>query len=344
MIPIYEAIINDDNEGIFKISLVDYPAIESDFLAFHKDDKKEMHFSVQDEEQRIVFGVLMRADFNIYRFSEELGEFYIRYSKETIKKMAEKLMADGFHNNINLQHSVDTEGINLCQRFIKDEAKGVSPSGFEDIEDGSLFAVYKINNEEVWQSIKKGEFKGYSLEGYFEIKPIKNKSLMSKFNKMRKKIMSILMEFGEIKTDKGEIFWSGEDALQKGDEVYKEVEGEKKPLENGDYMAEDGRIIVVNDGIVEEIKEASNPEENKEEVIAEEETVEEPTEETKEPDLKAELEALKADVEELKEKVNGILSTPVVEPVAEEFEKVAIAKDINQKLSKAVEIASALKK
>ena len=222
MIPIYEAIINDESEGILKISLVDLPAVESDFLAFKQNNTQPQKYSIQDPDQRIVYGVLMRADFNIYRYSESLGEYYIRYSKDTIKKMAEKLMLDGYHNNINLMHSLDTDGVNLLQLFIKDTEKGIDPKGFDDIEEGSLFAVYKVNNDEVWRSIKDGVFKGYSLEGFFEIKPIKENNLMSKFEKMKKQILSILMEFGEMNTDKGKIYWSGEEDLKVGDEALAE--------------------------------------------------------------------------------------------------------------------------
>lgn len=343
MIPIYEAIINDQSEGIFKISLVDLPAVESDFLTFKKQDL--IKYSIQNEEQRIVYGVLMRADFNIYRYSKDLGEFYIRYSKETIKKMAEKLMLDGFHNNINLQHQIDTEGVNLIQIFIKDEANGVSPKGFEDIEDGSLFAVYKINNEKVWRSIKEGIFKGFSLEGYFEIKPTKlETSRMKKLEKLKKQLLNILMEFGEIQTDKGTIYWSGDEEIKPGDEVYKEVDGEKQPLENGEYTLTDGRILRATNGVVESISEPETPEE---EAFEEEtEAVETPSEDedvkTQIESLWAELNKLKEAVNTLQEVVNELLSTPLVEPVAEEFEKVSASKE--SKLSKAVEIASALRK
>ena len=42
------------------------------------------------------------------------------------------------------------------------------PKGFEDYKDGSLFAEFKVNNDEIWEEIKKGTFKGFSLAGVFE--------------------------------------------------------------------------------------------------------------------------------------------------------------------------------
>lgn len=156
MIPVFEALIDSIDTGIFKISLVDLPAVESDFVAFNDQDKVEVKFSIDNEDERMVTGVIMRANFLIYRYSPEFGEYYIKYSPETIKTMAEKMMIDNTFNNINLMHEdgTDVEGVNLVELFIKDTSKGISPSSFEDIEDGSLFATYKINNDVIWEQIK----------------------------------------------------------------------------------------------------------------------------------------------------------------------------------------------
>ena len=51
--------------------------------------------------------------------------------------------------------------------FIKDTNKGINPAGFDDISDGSLFATFKVRNPKVWEYIKNGTFKGFSIEGLF---------------------------------------------------------------------------------------------------------------------------------------------------------------------------------
>ena len=175
-LPLFEALITDESEGILNISLVDYPATKSNFIYFN-DQKKQLMYAVQNEEQRVVFGVIMRAGQKIYRRDANGFEYYIFYSKDTIKKMSEKLLLDGNHNNINLMHApgTDMEGINCFQLFIKDKARGVDPVGFDEIEDGSLFGAYHVENEALWQAIKDGTFRGMSLEGYFEVKPVENK-------------------------------------------------------------------------------------------------------------------------------------------------------------------------
>lgn len=172
-LPLYKAQITDASTGMYTVSLVDYPAVESDFLYFN-ENKKQMTFSIENEEQRIITGVLMRCDFPIYRITDAGYEYYIMYDKATIELMAEKWIADGFANYVNLQHNPlnYVDGVYLKELYIKDTERGINPKGFETISDGSLFATYKVLNDDVWNGIKSGEFKGFSLEGYFDVKEV----------------------------------------------------------------------------------------------------------------------------------------------------------------------------
>lgn len=172
-LPLYKAQITDATTGMYTVSLVDYPAVESDFLYFN-ENKKQMTFAVEDEEQRIITGVVMRCDFPIYRITDGGYEYYIMYDKATIELMAEKWIADGFANYVNLQHNPlnYVDGVYLKELYIKDTERGINPKGFETISDGSLFATYKVLNDDVWNGIKSGEFKGFSLEGYFDVKEV----------------------------------------------------------------------------------------------------------------------------------------------------------------------------
>ena len=171
MLPIYSIRIDSEETGIDKISLVENPAVDSNFLAFNNNVKQVM-FSAK-EEQQIIVGCLMRADYPIYR-NDENGEYYIKFEKDTIKLMAEKLLLDNHQNYINIEHidNSDVDGINMVQLFIKNDADGISPKGFEQIEDGSLFAVFKVRNQKIWEHIKNGTFKGFSIEGLFDFKDI----------------------------------------------------------------------------------------------------------------------------------------------------------------------------
>ena len=165
---VYRAEINAEDEGMFCISLVQDPAVEADFLAFDKD-KELLKFTVENEEKRLVRGLVMAADFLIYRRTPAGHEYYVQYSPEAIRIMAEKYLKDGFQNNVDTEHNFKlVEGVNMVQFFIKDVENGINPKGFEDYKDGSLFAEFKVNNDEIWEEIKKGTFKGFSLAGVFE--------------------------------------------------------------------------------------------------------------------------------------------------------------------------------
>lgn len=172
-LPIYEIILEDGVEGLYAIALVQSPATEISWLAFSKDDKKPNYLkcSILDEEERRVLAVIARADFPFYRCIEG-QEFYAMFSKETIKQMAQKFLKGGYQGFVNIEHT-DTyvDGVEMVQLFIKDTSKGINPKGFENIEDGSLFVEYKIENEDIWQAIKQGIFTSISLEGWFNMKP-----------------------------------------------------------------------------------------------------------------------------------------------------------------------------
>lgn len=191
-LPIYEATIENMDDGMYTVSLVDYPAVESDFLYFKKD-QKTLNFKVENEEKRVVTGVLMRADHPIYRIGNSGYEFYIKFSKETIEKMVEKWLENGLTNNVNLMHNPENyvKNVHLREVFIKNVDRGVNPKGFESIEDGSLFGTYYVENDDVWQSIKNGEFKGFSIEclvSSYEVEMDDDKQLLSDILDLMKKI------------------------------------------------------------------------------------------------------------------------------------------------------------
>lgn len=277
-IPVYDAIISDDETGMLKISLVDDPAVMSDFQAFDAA-KKRMMYAVQDEEKRLVRGCIMRADFPIYRRDDRMGEYYIIYKADTIRKMAEKYLLEGRQNNVNLQHEEgsDVDGVQMVQYFIKGD--GIQVEGFDDCADGSLFGEFHVVNDDVWAEIKAGTYKGFSLEGYFDLAPEQdvdeiqeivdilegafrrmdksNIILMSKLSKFKAALAKILQECGNVTTDKGVLAWDGDDDLKEGDAVYVEdSEGGRSAAADGDYKTSDNKVIVVVDGKVAEIKEA----------------------------------------------------------------------------------------
>ena len=276
-IPVYDAIISDEETGMFQISLVDDPAVMSNFQAFDAH-RKPMLYAIQDEEKRLVRGCIMRSDFPIYRRDEKMGEYYVIYKAEEIRKMAEKYLLEGRQNDVNLMHQEgsDVDGVQMVQYFIKGD--GIQVDGFDDCADGSLFGEFHVVNDDIWAEIKAGTYKGFSLEGVFDLVPEQDKdeiqeivdllegafkrifkpnTFMSKLSKFKAALAKMLQEFGNVTTDKGIISWDGDEDLKAGDSVYVEdSEGNRTPAPDGDYKTDDNKVIVVVEGKVSEIKDA----------------------------------------------------------------------------------------
>ena len=276
-IPVYNAIISDAETGMFKISLVDDPAVMSNFQAFDKQNIPQM-YAIQDEEKRLVRGVVMRADFPIYRRDDKMGEYYIIYKADQIRIMAEKYLAESRQNDVNVMHKKDSDvdGVQMVQYFIKGD--GVSVDGFDECADGSLFAEFHIINDDIWDEIKAGTYKGFSLEGVFDMQPEtdadeiqdivdkldgafrklfknNNNKIMSKLKKLKAALAKAFAALGNVTTDKGILAWDGDEDLKAGYKIYVEdAEGNRTPAEDGDYRTEDGKTIVVVGGQVAEIK------------------------------------------------------------------------------------------
>jgi hypothetical protein len=133
------------------------------------DREQKLKFAVQNEERRIVTGPLMIANLPIYRKGADGFEFYVVFDAATIEQLVMKYHKDGFQHSVNLMHNgQQVEGVYMFESFIIDSQRGITaPTGFDNIPDGSWFGSYKIENDEVWNLIKAGTFKGFSVEGFF---------------------------------------------------------------------------------------------------------------------------------------------------------------------------------
>lgn len=167
-IPVFS--IDFTDESIWNsISIVDFPAIERDFIKLAK--QSEVKFSI-NEEKRDVMGPVIITDQLIYRHDEN-GEYYIKFSAETIKKMAIRFFKNDAQNNGNVMHSIDVPGVTFYQSFIKNSEKGLNPEGFEDVPEGSWFVTAHIDNDEVWNLVKNGDLRGFSIDCTAEFKEVK---------------------------------------------------------------------------------------------------------------------------------------------------------------------------
>lgn len=157
--------------GLLAISLVDFPAVEKNFVKFKDEHRPAVRFKA-DEEQHVVSGVALLADTPIYRRDEEHGEFYIVFEKEVIRQLVEKYSRDGKLNIINLQHDSDTYSAEQCvmvESYFIDKSRGIVPTEFADVPDGSWIVSFKVEDDALWEQIKashgeEGGLNGFSVE------------------------------------------------------------------------------------------------------------------------------------------------------------------------------------
>lgn len=174
-IEVFELVIDtDDESGVTAIALVDQPAIESNWMAFSK--QSEYKFNIKDEEKRIIEGYFMVADLLIPRIGENGEKFFVKFSAKTIEQIREKQSRLGLNNNFNLMHDPRqiAEGVYMLDNLIIDNERGkVAPKEFEKVPNGSLWGSAKVDNDEIWEQVKNGEFTGFSVEGMFkQLEPV----------------------------------------------------------------------------------------------------------------------------------------------------------------------------
>ena len=171
-LPIYDIIIDTESEDLNMscISLVTDPAVEKDFECFSKNNKP-MQFSITNSEKHCITGVAIRADVPIYRYSPDKGEYYVRFSKETIEQIVYKYSKQNLWNSVSLEHSgQNIDSAVMVEFYLKSENK--CPTGFSDVEDGSLMVTYKITDEDLWDKVKNSdEINGFSIEIMADLEP-----------------------------------------------------------------------------------------------------------------------------------------------------------------------------
>jgi hypothetical protein len=175
-LPVYKLTIKEDIESgveVDAVALVDVPAIGVNFYAFN--EQQAQAFAVVNEEERIVVGPAMIPDKKIFRRDMDGTEYEVFFTKETIRTIAEKFFKKGFQTNGNEMHDL-SKPVDLVffQSWIADESKGIPKmKQFESLPDGTWFLGAKINSDEAWAKVKDGTFRGFSVEGMFDMMPVK---------------------------------------------------------------------------------------------------------------------------------------------------------------------------
>ena len=151
--------------GINAVSVVESPAIEENFIALKKH---EVELKEVDAEKRILMGAALVPNKQIYRRNKD-KEFYIYFSEDTVRKASELFLMRSNQNNATYEHERKMlDGMSVVESWIiEDEKTDKSRLYNFNLPKGTWMISMKVNNDDVWQKVKDGEVKGFSIEGHF---------------------------------------------------------------------------------------------------------------------------------------------------------------------------------
>lgn len=162
----------DEMTGVDMISLVRRPAIMEDFITM-EDEQADLYKQVvlSEDDKQIITGPALIPDIEIIRKDDDGTPFYIRYSRETIEKIAQKFAKLRSNHSINKDHKKDkmAEKTFIYESWITGGKDKSSELGF-DVPEGTWMVSLKVEDDQLWQEIKSGKYKGFSIEGLFKFK------------------------------------------------------------------------------------------------------------------------------------------------------------------------------
>jgi len=276
-----ELIIGEENEGlpVEAISLVKFPAIEENFVFFSKG-KGTMGLSLAavQEDKRTLIGPALIPEKEIPRFDDDTGEEYdVYFSPDTVRLASEMYMKHSRQNSHTFEHERDVEDVHVVESWIVEEpAMDKSKHFGMEMPKGTWMVRVHVANDEMWDEVKNGSIRGFSIEGYFidkveEMSQSKPKERMSKTDetmatKLWKHVLSMVGRhrfYSEIILDNGVVLSTEDDAFTAGTVVKKiDDKGEPVDMPNGKYQTKAGielevfdNVLIEWDGEVEAVEE-----------------------------------------------------------------------------------------
>ena len=305
----------------YAISMVESPAIESDFVALSKEEEKRVF--LESEERHMVYGAALIPDKDIYRNNGE-QEFYISFTKESIEKMSQDFMKNYRQNEVTLDHDEMANDITITESWlVEDPYKDKANALGINVPKGSWMVGMKVNQIDVWERVKSGELKGFSVESMISLEDFSkqntNNMNIETNDMFWDKLKNILKDTFSKKVEEPTVEeLAANSGFTNVEDYQKEVEAVKAELE--EQNAEEPAVEPTVEPTVEEPKPAEEPK-------VEEPTVEEPKVEEKPKEdntkhleeligsLKEEINALKEMNSGLNDKVKELSKEPSAKPV-----------------------------
>ena len=192
---VYDIEINPEDEtGVYAMSMVDFPAIEENFMHFGSSGVMKlgrMQFEKIDEEKRMVYGPALIPDKLIYRYDFRTNEeFYVRFRPDVVRQIGMKYMMANNHHSNTVQHEYSVDGVTTVESwFIESENDKAAHLGF-NLPVGTWMIGQYVSNDEVWSKVKSGEVRGFSIE----LDAMLEKSFFSEEDKVLSELNRIINE------------------------------------------------------------------------------------------------------------------------------------------------------
>ena len=294
------------DSDVYAISLVDEPAIESDFIALSKEEEEKVEVMLEKNEKYMVYGAALIPDKDIYRNNGE-QEFYINFTKESIEKMSQDFMKEYRQKSITVDHQEDANEICVVESWLVEDAyKDKANALGINVPEGTWMIGMKVNNIETWDRIKSGELKGFSVESLISLEEFSKQN----DDNMNTNDMSFWTKLKEVLLETLQMS-KNEEEPQETEVVETELE-EQQPAEP----------VVETEPVTEPTPEpAPEPEPVEEPKVEDAEVIEEIKEEKPNPleelvkNLTDEIKALKESNNKLQEQVKEMSKQPSAKPV-----------------------------
>lgn len=155
----------DEQGGVDALSVVESPAIEENFIAL---SKHEVELKEVDKEKRILMGAALIPNKKIYRVNDKKEEYYIYFSENTVRQAMELFFKNGNQSNATYEHKNAIQGMTVVESWLIEDPKSDKSQlyGF-NLPKGTWMISMKVDNDEVWNDVKLGKIKGFSIEGFF---------------------------------------------------------------------------------------------------------------------------------------------------------------------------------
>jgi len=251
-LPIYDIVLSEENQGVGMISLVDEPAIQVNWIKLAKQEQQLLFKT--DVDKQMLYGPFLIPNKLIYRFDEINGEYYVRFKKEEIEKIASKFNEDLNNKNINFMHTDEPVDAFVAQNWIIENTQDKSQGLGFDLPEGTWFGGVKVKDSEFWKNkVKNEEVKGFSVEILADLElSLKNKE----------QIMEKQIKLGNAKLMDGvTVYWDGDFGM--GTAIFID-EALTQPAPDADHVLEDGTVVTTKDGKVVEIQVSAVEEDLKE--------------------------------------------------------------------------------